>query len=712
MRKHLSPTALLLLFVTFLLSCTTPLPQESPEQGNKKPKQVEASTPPSRAPTTPHETLSPALQKALALNNQGEKLLEQGKYPEALTLLQESLTIRKKELGEDHPDTASSYNNIGTTYGNMGDYAKAQEYQLKALTIIETNLGKNHPNTAISYNNVGATYNEMGDYAKAYQYNQKAFTIYLQNREKVFAALNTQHKAAFLQANQYYINILLDSATAYLSDLRQQGKQSEAELLLGEITNHWLAYKGSILDSDNQLKAFVSSSRDPAIQRDYQQLTAYQSQYARLTQANATSEQLEQLQQNINQLQYRIAKQNPRYQTTQQLGSITANTVANLLAPNELFLDFAKAGERYYLFTLTRDNSNFLAFTPETSQQIDSWIASFNSKTGNIQSIVQLIQSYGADTPIPENLRTQSRQALAALYNTLVDNSSLKEQLADNDSLIISPDGTLRLLPFEALYDQQNRQYLIEQKNIRYIASGRELVRVYQQRNQSTNSKAIVFANPNYGKTTKPRAGIQGITRDLPESFFPVAALEGTDAEARAIKQALNDTPTYYQGNDASEDQLLKTRQPSILHIATHGYFDADSVNPMLQSGILLAGANYSHANHLDEGIIPALKILEMDLQGTDLVVLSACETGKVDPDNTEGVSGLTKAFIQAGAKDVVMSLWSVADKETADLMSNFYKKAQANNSQYSQALRASKLEMIQQGLHPYYWAGFVLSGV
>ena len=95
--------------------------------------------------------------------------------------------------------------------------------------------------------------------------------------------------------------------------------------------------------------------------------------------------------------------------------------------------------------------------------------------------------------------------------------------------------------------------------------------------------------------------------------------------------------------------------------------------------------------------------------KGTDLVVLSACETGKVDPNNTDGVSGLTKAFIQAGAKDVVMSLWKVNDQATAKLMTSFYQAAK-DKRQYSQALRQSKLKMIDQ--HPYYWAGFVLNGL
>ena len=133
----------------------------------------------------------------------------------------------------------------------------------------------------------------------------------------------------------------------------------------------------------------------------------------------------------------------------------------------------------------------------------------------------------------------------------------------------------------------------------------------------------------------------------------------------------------------------------------------------MLKSGLILAGANLSLKQSKGDGIITALDLSGLDLEGTDLVVLSACETGKVDPSNTDGISGLTKAFIQAGAKDVVMSLWSVDDAKTAELMTMFYSESQKNNSQYAKALKQSKLELLYgNASHPYYWVAFVLNGL
>jgi CHAT domain-containing protein len=190
------------------------------------------------------------------------------------------------------------------------------------------------------------------------------------------------------------------------------------------------------------------------------------------------------------------------------------------------------------------------------------------------------------------------------------------------------------------------------------------------------------------------------------------SSLQGTKEEAKAIEEILGKKSVVeYQSDQATKANLVAVEQPNILHIATHGFFINDNTipNPMLKSGIALAGANNSAIKGENEGIVTALKLSGLKLRGTDLVVLSACETGVVDINSTDSVSGLSKAFIQAGAKDIVMSLWSVSDEKTKDLMSLFYRKIKENKP-YSEALRDAKLKMIEQ--HPFYWAGFVVSGL
>ena len=157
----------------------------------------------------------------------------------------------------------------------------------------------------------------------------------------------------------------------------------------------------------------------------------------------------------------------------------------------------------------------------------------------------------------------------------------------------------------------------------------------------------------------------------------------------------------------------MQVRNPKILHIATHGFFINDDTipNPMLKAGIALSGANRGAQLLNGAGIVTALKLSGLNLRGTNLVVLSACETGVVDINSTQSVSALGKAFIQAGTKDVIMSLWTVDDNATKDLMSSFYKEQQSAKN-YSKALKKAKLKFIKQNKHPYLWAPFVISGM
>jgi CHAT domain-containing protein len=299
----------------------------------------------------------------------------------------------------------------------------------------------------------------------------------------------------------------------------------------------------------------------------------------------------------------------------------------------------------------------------------------------------------------------------------------LNNTINNKKSLVISPDGALRLLPFETLYDKEKGKYFIEEKEIRYIPSGKELIRLYKYSKNKGNKKqnTVIFANPNFNtkiasinkKQTAiiPSNSRSGIIKSLFRMRF--SPLPGTKAEAEAIKATLNKKSIQeYQDNKATEKNLMKVKEPRILHIATHGFFINDNSipNPMLKSGIALAGANASVIKGKSDGVVTALKLSGLDLKGTDLVVLSACETGVVDINSTDSVSGLSKAFIQAGARDIVMSLWSVDDQATKELMSSFYTQMK-ETKKYAKALRAAKLKMIREGKHPFYWGAFVLSG-
>jgi len=184
-------------------------------------------------------------------------------------------------------------------------------------------------------------------------------------------------------------------------------------------------------------------------------------------------------------------------------------------------------------------------------------------------------------------------------------------------------------------------------------------------------------------------------------SFIPLG-----NAEIEMIRELYKSDTLIYEGKRATVNNLMSIKSPKILHLSTHGKFlnNPNILNPMLRGGLAFSGANRS----LD-GIATALKLSALDLKDTELVVLSACESGLGKIQNAEGVVGLPKAFLQAGARNVVMSLWSVSNWETTQLMKYFYENINKGQT-YSTALRNAKIKMID--MHPYYWSAFIIHGI
>jgi CHAT domain-containing protein len=309
--------------------------------------------------------------------------------------------------------------------------------------------------------------------------------------------------------------------------------------------------------------------------------------------------------------------------------------------------------------------------------------------------------------------------------------------VADDKRLLISPDGQLNLIPFEALLDDQGH-YLVERYSITYLTTGRDVMRMQVRR--PSRSAPVLLADPLFGEpkgilvagTAVPRVKSSGardprrsVTTAADFSTLYFAPLEGTRAEARSI-QALFPEARVLTGEQASESALQQLNAPRILHIATHGFFLQDTSqnaagnastatagpeNPLLRSGLALSGANRVKDGK-GEGILTALEASNLNLWGTKLVTLSACDTGVGEVKNGEGVYGLRRSFFLAGAESLVMSLWPVSDRVTREMMSNYYSGLKHGLGR-GEALRQAELAMLRHKgrQHPFYWASFIQSG-
>jgi CHAT domain-containing protein len=299
----------------------------------------------------------------------------------------------------------------------------------------------------------------------------------------------------------------------------------------------------------------------------------------------------------------------------------------------------------------------------------------------------------------------------------------VRAHLGTATELYLSPDGMLNLVPFAALVDERDR-YLVETFTFNYLSSGRDLARTPSVVDTPLGAP-VVIADPAFDgggaalpSTPEPDASVSSRAA-VGRRFEP---LPGTAAEAQAIRRSFSDT-VVYTGARATETLMKAVSVPRILHIATHGFFLADQdlsaaddpaanvEDPMLRSGLVFASVN-SRQSGLDDGILTALEAASLDLSGTKLVVLSACETGVGDVRTGEGVFGLRRAFTAAGAETLVMSLWQVDDEATAQLMAEFYRRL-ARGEGRGDALRQAALTLLNDPArrHPFYWAAFIASG-
>jgi CHAT domain-containing protein len=313
--------------------------------------------------------------------------------------------------------------------------------------------------------------------------------------------------------------------------------------------------------------------------------------------------------------------------------------------------------------------------------------------------------------------------------------------LGDTRLILLSPDGELNLLPFGVLVDEEQR-YLVERLTFITLTAGRDLLRLTEE--NPSRQGPLIIANPEFDSlsgsmTISPASSTwkddaQGLEHWPNPRFVP---LSGTAGEATALKRLLPEA-TVLTGVAATETALKQLRGPRLLHVATHGFFVANREeemlkrlgfvelvstsglkrsmaarweNPLLRSGLALAGAN-QQSSEGEDGMLTALEAASLDLWGTKLVVLSACETGMGDVQNGEGVYGLRRAIGMAGAESQVMSLWKIEDAATRDLMVAYYANLILGEGR-AEALRHVQLQMLHgtEWSHPFYWASFIQSG-
>ncbi|MFD7556300.1 CHAT domain-containing protein [Streptomyces sp. NPDC059835] len=333
-------------------------------------------------------------------------------------------------------------------------------------------------------------------------------------------------------------------------------------------------------------------------------------------------------------------------------------------------------------------------------------------------------------TPAEEEAAGAADKAAADLRKALLDPLGID----DLTQWYVAPDGQLYTLPFEVLPLDDGR-LVIDAREIAYLTTGRDLTPA-QRSVPEPAGPPVVIADPDYDlalalDATTDRHPPEGDTDRRRAAGLRFARLPGTHDEGRHVAALLG--VEAWLGADAIEGPLKQQRSPVVLHIASHGYFLDDDrppegrvrqsdgralrafPAPLLNSGLALAGANtWLRRGPLPElaedGLLTAADLATMDLSGTELVVLSACDTGRGQVSVGQGVYGLRRSVGIAGARTLVMSLWQVPDRETQELMEDFYSRLKGGEPRGA-AFRAARLAMRARRPDPYYWGAFICQG-
>ena len=634
---------------------------------------------------------------AQSLNNLAELYRSQGRHEAAEPLYQRALGIHEGQLGPDHPLTATSLNNLALLYESLSRYEEAEPLYQRALAINEAQLGSNHIDTASSLNNLALLYWTQGQLENTFNYLQRGLAV----EETVLS----RNLVVGSDANKRDYLATVSGATDWTISLHLNELSTSNEAARLALTS-LLQRKGRILDLFTNLRAQLAD--DPAALTLLDELNAASAQLATLynTPPAALSQaeyqaQIQALLARVDDLEDQLSRRSTDFAAVTTSPTLTA--IQTALPPQTALVEFvryqpfdptASAQERY-----GEDRYAAYILQPDgTIQGIDLGPAT----TINAAVSALSISLASANTPIGQ-VKSQ-----AQTLETLVM-APVRQTLGGTTTLFLSPDSALNLIPFEALMDQSG-SYLVETYQFRYLTSGRDLMRLDQVK--TSRNPALLVGNPTYGRPGELVAQADTRAIDFENRLFP--ALLGTQSEVDLIASKLSGAQVYTQTN-ATEALIKQQAQPNILHIATHGFFEPveETLNPLLQSGLILAGAAAGGQSGPDQdGILTALEVTGMNLSGTQLVVLSACETGLGELAAGEGIYGLRRAFVLAGSQTQVISLWKVSDTATQELMVDYYDRLLAGSGRDA-ALRDAQLAFIEseEYSHPYYWAAFVGAG-
>ena len=655
-------------------------------------------------------------QYAESLKSVGTICQDMGQYQNALKFLLYALKEEKKYKSY-YPNTL---NNIGNAYYEMGDYSNALKYYMQAKEMWGKALGETGTNYSNVLKNIGVTYSDMGDYPNAILTNKQAADILKKNLIKNFASMAAHEREYFWNSNKDYFYETRNYVYHAPDNTIATKTTYDCELIT----------KGLLLASEISTSNIIKESGDSTLVLEYENMKKQQQQLNKeldkpIEERAFNCDSLENV---IRKTEWLIMEKCKDYGDVTRFISIGWQDVQNSMKDNDVAIEFTdyteKSGTKYMALVLTKNME-----APVCVPLFD--------KT-EIQQLQRGIAPAKPDTPSEDENRgaflvSSKRQGIyesTGLYNILW--KPLEKYFPENPRIYFAPSGILHQIAIE--YAPTGDGKLISNKYEMYRVSSTRFLALEYMPKQMKNT--VLYGGINYDSdtTTMKRESDRYATRSANVNTFAafnkdeergsLNYLPGTKTEVEDIVGKLknkNIKTSLYEGSNANEESFkaLSGKDISILHIATHGFFlpsdeKLSGDQSLIQSGLLLSGANYAWQNRplpegIEDGILTAKEISYMDLRKTDLVVLSACQTALGEVTG-EGVFGLQRGFKKAGARTIIMSLWPVDDNATLLMMTEFYSNLTNGMTKREAFLAAQNKVKTTAGFeNPRYWAAFIM---
>lgn len=709
------------------------------------------------------------------LNNLADLYSNMGQYEKALPLFRKILESNAVLVGKQHPDYARALGNVASVQASLKDFEKAVPLHEEALSLVESISGSAHQLTASVLNDLAVDYMYLGQYDASLTTFQKSLAsaeraLGKQHPEYIstlrnLALLHSRHgqpekavplltEASHLSRNQYLrdIGVLGENA---ISQYRQKLDASYFSYslqktyprlkLAGVNYNEALISKGVSLLATQQLQQQLGNTADAIVHKQYETFQLLKRQLGELYSRGGTQRTYtDSLETRIAALDEELRLNVPTYKKTFDALRVEWPQVQQKLRPNEAAIEFVHfnywnkrpTDSTYYAALVLRPGWK----TPRMiylceERQLDQLL------TGNSASAINGFYRGGVVGP-GNNQQLAGGQALSRLIWQPLDSL-----LGGVRSLVVSTSGRLHQIALAALpnlADASRQTRMLDRFDFQQVGSTRSIA--LRDNESPTLLPTQTFSSYLYGGIVYDTDSTALVTQAIADSSLPNqlyrdqvnhleswAYLPATKTEVENLRKLLPPArTTIITGLSATEGSVkaLSGHAPTVLHVATHGFFFPDLHNkpvglnnsapfeqakaPLLRSGLIMAGANYAWKGGtpiqgVDDGILTAYEVSGLDLKGTHVVILSACETGLGNVMDSEGVFGLQRAFQIAGADKLLVSLWRVPDVETSQYMQLFYQQLLKTGSVPLAYHATQKLMRNLYPKEPYKWAAFVL---